>query len=311
MIYIVDDDEEILDLVGDIVTIAGLEAKLFSSPLELLQRLSNEKEVHLFLVDYQMPDLTGFELIEEIRKIPGFYHTPVLIFSANTSEDNIIEGLNLGADDYINKPFRNKILLARINRALLRNQEEKKTNLSYGFPPKEIFLDTVEQTIFSKFYFSISILGIQNFSSWNKNLNEKNREKISILFRQELKKLSCDYSRNISTVRIKNGAYAIFLPFSGSPDNAALLSFENKLKSIRDYLEKELQSFYREIEIKQGYFYCKNETSEPSMIPICRPEILSLSFSPEFSGDTKDIWELLLSMTKNKIHDKIFESWKY
>ena len=85
----------------------------------------------LIVSDVMMPEMSGTELCAQIKGNPDMCHIPIILLTAlNTPEQNI-EGLNLGADDYITKPFDARILLARANsllrnRMLLKQQFEKK-----------------------------------------------------------------------------------------------------------------------------------------------------------------------------------------
>ncbi|OFZ48749.1 MAG: hypothetical protein A2381_05360 [Bdellovibrionales bacterium RIFOXYB1_FULL_37_110] len=81
----------------------------------------------LMILDLMLPDIDGIEVLKQIRKINLQY--PILIVSAKTKEDDLVNGLSLGADDYITKPFSINELLMRIKRALQRQQlYEHKTN---------------------------------------------------------------------------------------------------------------------------------------------------------------------------------------
>ena len=75
----------------------------------------------LCLLDVMMPNMDGFTLAEEIRDVNP--DVPLFFFSAKTMKDDIIQGYNLGADDYITKPFDSEVLLLKIKAILKRNEE--------------------------------------------------------------------------------------------------------------------------------------------------------------------------------------------
>lgn len=82
--------------------------------------LSNPK-IDLVILDITLPDGNGFNLFEnEIKKL----NIPTIFLTAKDDEDDIVEGLNIGAEDYITKPFSTKELLARINKILLRSKKQ-------------------------------------------------------------------------------------------------------------------------------------------------------------------------------------------
>ena len=118
MIYVLEDDESIRELI--IYTLNGqkMEAKGFSTPSEIWEALS-EKVPSLVLLDIMLPEEDGFSILEKLRAAPATKRLPIIMLTAKGSEYDIVRGLDIGADDYIPKPFRMMELLSRI-RALLR-----------------------------------------------------------------------------------------------------------------------------------------------------------------------------------------------
>lgn len=87
---------------------------------DTIKYLDNNRDVDLIILDVTLPDGNGFDLYENYIKI---LNIPVLFLTANVEEDDIVRGLDLGAEDYITKPFSSKELIARVNRVLLRNRK--------------------------------------------------------------------------------------------------------------------------------------------------------------------------------------------
>ena len=118
MIYVLEDDESIRELI--IYTLNGqkMEAKGFSTPSEFWEAIS-EKVPSLVLLDIMLPEEDGFSILEKLRVAPATKRLPIIMLTAKGSEYDIVRGLDIGADDYIPKPFRMMELLSRI-RALLR-----------------------------------------------------------------------------------------------------------------------------------------------------------------------------------------------
>ena len=118
MIYVLEDDESIRELI--IYTLNGqkMEAKGFSTPSEFWEAIS-EKVPSLVLLDIMLPEEDGFSNLEKLRAAPATKRLPIIMLTAKGSEYDIVRGLDIGADDYIPKPFRMMELLSRI-RALLR-----------------------------------------------------------------------------------------------------------------------------------------------------------------------------------------------
>ena len=118
MIYVLEDDESIRELI--IYTLNGqkMEAKGFSTPSEFWEAIS-DKVPPLVSLDIMRPADDGFSILEKLRAAPATKRLPIIMLTAKGSEYDIVRGLDIGADDYIPKPFRMMELLSRI-RALLR-----------------------------------------------------------------------------------------------------------------------------------------------------------------------------------------------
>ena len=121
LIYSVEDDDNIRDLIKYTVEEAGYTIECFSNGNDMLGALKKQTP-NLVLLDIMLPDIEGTEILKIIRT--DYAHLPikVIMLTAKTSEINIVTGLNLGADDYMPKPFSVLELLARI-KANLRKKD--------------------------------------------------------------------------------------------------------------------------------------------------------------------------------------------
>lgn len=118
-ILVVDDDKEIVGAIEIYLKKEGyniLKAYNGNQALEIIR----SNEIHLVLLDIMMPEKDGLETLEEIRKDKSI---PVILLSAKSEDYDKIGGLNLGADDYITKPFNPLELIARVNSQLRRYVE--------------------------------------------------------------------------------------------------------------------------------------------------------------------------------------------
>jgi len=118
-ILLVEDDQSILDIIAQILEINDFEvfqAENGKLALEILDKAKPD----LFICDIQMPVMNGLELLNQIRSIEEYAQVPFIFLSARTSKEDIREGMNLSADDYLTKPFKASELLyairARLNR---------------------------------------------------------------------------------------------------------------------------------------------------------------------------------------------------
>ncbi|BES65509.1 response regulator transcription factor [Gottschalkiaceae bacterium SANA] len=118
-ILIVDDEEHIRELLRVNLESAGYEVVEAETGEEALIQLNDQ--VALVVLDYMLPQMDGLEVLRTIRKNPRTVNLPVLMLTARNEEIDAVLGLEMGADDYIGKPFRVREFLARVKAALRRN----------------------------------------------------------------------------------------------------------------------------------------------------------------------------------------------
>ena len=123
LIYSVEDDDNIRDLIKYTVEEAGFNIECFANGKDMLDALKNNIP-SLILLDIMLPDMEGTDILKIIRTDYAYLPIKVIMLTAKSSEINIVTGLNLGADDYIPKPFSVLELIARI-KANLRKKDVK------------------------------------------------------------------------------------------------------------------------------------------------------------------------------------------
>jgi two-component system phosphate regulon response regulator PhoB len=120
-VLIVDDDADIRDVVAAMLEAVGLNVVPVGSAEEALDRVCAER-FDLLVLDWNLPRMTGLELCRILRKDPDFSPLPVLFLTANASQQDMVEALASGGDDYVVKPFRAPELGARIFSLLRRSR---------------------------------------------------------------------------------------------------------------------------------------------------------------------------------------------
>ena len=114
-LLIIDDDKGLTELLSDYLSQQGFDVRVANNPLEGIE-LINKVPHDLLLLDVMMPEIDGFEALKRIRT---FSSIPVIMLTAKGDDFDKILGLELGADDYLPKPFNQRELVARI-KALIR-----------------------------------------------------------------------------------------------------------------------------------------------------------------------------------------------
>ena len=148
-ILIVEDDKDIREGVGIYLKSQGYQVFMASDGIEGLETLEKE-EIHLAIVDIMMPRMDGITMTMKLREKHDF---PVIMLSAKSEEVDKVMGLNIGADDYVTKPFTPMELMARVNSQMrrykrfmekLQAQEQAQTDTIYTIGGLEVNENTFE-----------------------------------------------------------------------------------------------------------------------------------------------------------------------
>lgn len=140
-IVIIEDDAAIRRILGVLLKSSGFpivkEAENGDDGLKLVREIKPS----LVLLDLMLPGIDGFTVCKNIRSCKETASTPVIILTARSEEEDIVRGLECGADDYITKPFSKQVLLARI-RAVLRRPDSMKDTASQDYDGLRINAET-------------------------------------------------------------------------------------------------------------------------------------------------------------------------
>jgi len=121
VILCVDDEEHILELLTYVLEEAGFSVLLARTGTDALA-LAYSENPSLILLDLLLPDIPGEEVCRRLRTHSPTAKTPIIMLTVKSGEEDMVKGLEIGADDYVAKPFSPRVLVARI-KALLRTKE--------------------------------------------------------------------------------------------------------------------------------------------------------------------------------------------
>ncbi len=144
-VLIVDDEEDILNLVKYNLERDGYEIVAVTSG-EAAVRAARSEVPDLILLDLMLPGMDGLDVCRILKNDNNISSTPIVMLTAKGDDSDIVTGLELGADDYITKPFSPKVLIARVKAVLRRNRnkkEEKKSTIK----TENMKIDTVKHIV--------------------------------------------------------------------------------------------------------------------------------------------------------------------
>ena len=207
-ILVVDDEEDLCEILKFNLETEGYEVDTAYSAEEALTL--NLTDYDLLLLDVMMGEISGFKLASMLKKNEKTAHIPIIFLTAKDTENDMLTGFNLGADDYISKPFSIKQVQARVKAVLRRSMEEKKPVNENILTYNTLKLDTQrikasingEEVALTKKEFEILKLLLENI-----NHVFSREEILSRVWKDEVYVLDRTIDVNITRLRMKIGEY--------------------------------------------------------------------------------------------------------
>ncbi len=211
-ILVVDDEEDLCEILKFNLEIEGYDVDTANSAEEALKL--DLPKYNLLLLDVMMGEISGFKMARMLKKNPETANIPIIFITAKDTENDTITGFNLGADDYISKPFSLREVQARVKAVLRRTgangTEEKPQLLQYqglsiDVEKKKVCIDTQEVALTKK-EFEILLLLMQNKGRVFSRENILNK-----VWQDEVYVLDRTIDVNITRLRKKIGAYGKYI----------------------------------------------------------------------------------------------------
>jgi DNA-binding response OmpR family regulator len=117
-ILVIEDDADLLKLLGEILGTAGFEVRFARTRDELKTEMNRKPLPDLALLDLGLPDMDGYEVLERVRSHPVLGKLPVIIMTGRSQAHHMARGLSLGADGYVTKPFKISAMVNAVNTVL-------------------------------------------------------------------------------------------------------------------------------------------------------------------------------------------------
>jgi DNA-binding response OmpR family regulator len=297
-ILIVDDEVEIRDLIKDFLDKNNFETDTASNGKEALEKLSLQyNNISLVILDIMMPEIDGMEVIKQIRKTSNI---PVIFLTSKNEEIDKVLGLEIGADDYITKPFNPREMVARIKAVLRRSEQSSKINqINQSQNQKETpslqelslnLQKNNDNTINTNNYNYSNPSNINNIKSDFKNINNfSNAENIN----------------NIDTNKLNlNKIIKIYFNSTNALGRKRLSSLEINPQAYRVFINnKEAKFTHKQYQLLLYLIQNKN-------IVLSREKILEAVWGFDFSGETRTVDVHIKELRKKigDIHGELIET---
>ena len=205
VVYVLEDDDSILELVLYALKSQNIESSGFGNAKAFFEACKIQSP-SLVVLDVMLPGTSGFEVLKQLKSSPKTRHIPVLLLTALSSEYDKVKGLDLGADDYLTKPFGVMELLARI-RAMLRRIERNEEDicfegLEFSFTKHQVVLEGKKLDLTLK---EFELLG---FLLKNKERSFSREEILEVVWGQHYTTQTRTLDVHIKTLRQKLGEWS-------------------------------------------------------------------------------------------------------
>jgi diguanylate cyclase (GGDEF)-like protein len=165
-VLVVDDEKYVVELIRDILETGGYKVIPAYNAKEALEKVYTESP-DLILLDILMPKVDGYQVCRQIREDLLLSNIPIIMLTVKGGEKDEIKGLGIGADDYIVKPFRPGVLLARVKMVLKRTLRGLEANPLTRLPGNTAIIEEIEERIDSDKLYAVLCFDLDNFKAFN------------------------------------------------------------------------------------------------------------------------------------------------
>lgn len=257
-ILVVEDDPEIANMLQLYFSKMGYEVDIATRGQEAVAK-SRRDIPHLILLDIMLPDMDGYEVFKQIRSYLRTSHVPVIFLTQRDERDARIQGLELGADDYITKPFDLEELRLRVRNTLQRVESERMTDPRTGLPSGRA-VETYLRQLLNHTDWALLDIEIRHFHEF--------RETYGFVAADDVLRF---------TARLLNQVVNMFgreNDFIGHPaeTNFLVVTGEEQARRIRDELKarfrQEIHSHYHFRDRERGYIVVREPDGSERHVPL-------------------------------------------
>ena len=247
--------------------------------------LDKTKQVlpHLIVLDIMLPDIDGYEVCRNLRTNMRTSHIPVIFLTQKDERSDKLQGLELGADDYITKPFDIEELKLRVQGAIRRSERESLTDPRSGLPAGRLIEDQLRRIIRQKGW-ALLDARVNNFEPF--------KDVYGFVAGDDVLRFT---SMLIGEVVDELGTTSDFIGHAGG-DNFIIITTEEKSEAIRNRLKErfdnEVQTHYNFMDRQQGFVQAPTTEGTTVKVPFMTMSVGIVSPSAHSFADIREITEL-------------------
>lgn len=287
-LLVVEDDVDIANMLKIYFGSLGYDVEVAGRGSEALERTRSALP-HLIVLDIMLPDIDGYEVCRTLRQSTRTSHIPVIFLTQKDERSDKLQGLELGADDYITKPFDIEELKLRVQGALRRAERESLTDPRSGLPAGRLIEDQLRRTIRESdwAYLDLRI-----------NYFEPFRDVYGFVAGDDVLRFT---AMLLGEVVDELGTPNDFIGHAGG-DNFVVITTEAAAPAIRQRLKErfaeEVQTHYNFLDRQQGYILVPNAEGKTEKVPLMTLAVGIVTPKMQSFADIREITELAAEMRR-------------
>lgn len=291
-ILVIDDDADLLRFVQMSLEREGYEV---ASALEGAAglRLALERTPDLVLLDVLMPDVDGLELLGRLRVNPGTTNVPVVLLTARTDSRDRVRGLEMGADDYITKPFDIEELVARVGAVLRRSKAMRDLSPLTALPGNFRIAEELHRRVAGGRPLAVIHTDLDNFKAFNDHYGFMRGDNV------------IKFTANVLVAAaVETGDETCFVGHVGGDDFVVVMNpdaAEQFCKTVIDHFDDGILDFYDPVDALRGYVEVVDRRGERHAFPIVS---ISLGVATNLRRTFNSEWEASAVAAEMKTHAK-------
>lgn len=281
-LLIVEDDFDISNMLRIYFSGQGYEVDVAPRGTNALEKTRHNMP-HLIVLDIMLPDIDGFEVCRILRTNTRTSHVPIIFLTQKDERSDKLQGLELGADDYITKPFDIEELKLRVQRAITRSEQQSLTDPRSGLPAGRLIEDQLRR-----------IIRLHDWTLLDVRINhfEAFKEVYGFVAGDDVLRFT---SMLMNETMDEFGTPNDFVGHAGG-DNFIVITTDEPASAIRKQLKarfaEEVLSHYSFMDREQGYIVATNEAGQPVKTPLMTLSLGAVSPREYQFADIREITEL-------------------
>jgi len=258
-ILLIDDSDFFAQCVRNILEESGY-IMLHANKGEIGLRLVREEKPDLVLLDVVMPDMDGFQVCRILREAESNNLMPIIMLTSQDNQEDKLVGLELGADDYITKPFNNRELLSRVRNTLKRIDRNRGANPLTGLPGNLEIQAEINSKIEKKVPFAVVHVDLDNFKAYNDVYGFAKGDIAIKMTADILMDGMRDYGNSDDFIGHIGGDDFVFIT---KPQNAEAIC-----EGVIEQFDRRIKELYSEKDLEAGHIYTCNRLDVCMLYPI-------------------------------------------